>query len=103
MPVVNPTAETHPERYGYRLPTMPRIGSAQAERLYAIEERRNEAIQQSAGELGKVLGLRSLWTEALPEALAAILDHYDTHAADAAAIAYLRKRGYEITDKTEGH
>lgn len=102
MPITNPTAETHPERYGYRLPTMPHIGGA-AERLYAIEERRNEAIQQSAGELMKVLSLRSLWTEALPEALASILDNTDSHASDAAAIAYLRKRGYQITDKTGGY
>ncbi len=105
MPIVNPTAETHPERYGYRIPTIPYVSyrTFDGGKLHDVENRRNEAIHNTAVILQRMLGLQDEWKDALPEALASILESMDSHASDAAAIAYLRKRGYEITDKTEGH
>jgi hypothetical protein len=108
MPIVNPTAETHPERFGYRLPQMPYIGrNPKARRLLELENKRDDVLRECATEIQGLLDMppemKDLYTQALPEVLAAVLESHDSHASDAAAIAYLRKRGYQITDKTEGY
>lgn len=102
MPIVNPTAETHPERYGFRIPEMPFMGrNPKCRKLLEMEEKRSDAIGKCATEMMRLLELKDHYREAVPEALAAVLESYDSHASDAAAIGYLRKRGYHIIDKTE--
>jgi hypothetical protein len=82
----------------YRKPTMQSIGS-DAEKLYALETKRNELIKQAASEQGKILGFSAdqFWTHSLPEQLASVLGSFDKNAASIAAIAFLEKEGFTIT------
>lgn len=98
MPVTNPTATYRCERYGYTLPTIPAIMRVKAGDLYAMEERRSDLVITCAERMQKIMGWNDLWKVAVPESLAALLDSMDTHAAAAAAIAYLHKQGYTVTD-----
>lgn len=81
----------------YRAPTMPRIGSG-AEKLYALEEKRDKLIQQCAEEQGRVMGFNpkhEYWTHCLPEQIASILEAFDQTATDLAVRAWLEKRERE--------
>ncbi len=102
MPIINPTAKYACQRYGYRLPEIPHLSASQgAGKLYAVEERRNDLVMQNAETLRTILHLDDLWKEALPEALAALLDSMDTNAACVAAIAILHRQGYTVVDKDD--
>lgn len=109
MPIINPTAPTHPERFGYRIPGLPFVGENKlTSKMLELEKRAIEYANKCglawAEVLTSVTGHKAdMWKDGLPEALASILNGMDSHAADAAAIGYLRKRGYQITDKAEGY
>src|SRR6266480_426828 len=83
----------------YRAPTMPRI-CAGAEKLYALEEKRDKLIHQCAEEQGRVMGFdpkHEFWTHCLPEQIASILEAFDQTATELAAMAWLEKRGWRGT------
>jgi hypothetical protein len=84
---------------GYRIPTFKRTEARDAVKLYHAESRALKEIDAAARELGEILGFdkSEFWTHSLPEELATILESYDNGAAEAAAIAYLRKAGFTIT------
>lgn len=89
----------------YRAPTMPRIGAG-AERLYALEARRNGLIKRCAVEQGKVMGFdpkAQFWTHCLPEQIASILEGFDRKATEVAAIAWLEKHGWRVEQQTEAN
>jgi hypothetical protein len=84
----------------YVKPTNPFIGRGdKTEALYQREEKRDEAFHAAAQSLGRVLGHteKEFWTKTLPEALYAMLDHWDHHAGELACIAFLEKRGWIVT------
>jgi len=76
----------------YQAPTGNRIGRVEGtRRLYALEEARDEAIQEAAHELGSVLGHQGsdFFTVTMPEALLSVLDAFDQRAAYEAARAFV--------------
>jgi len=87
MPNAIPTSK-------YRVPTMPRIGGG-AEKLYALEERRDKLIRECAEEQGRIMGFNpkhEYWTHCLPEQIATILEAFDQTATELAVTAWLEKR-----------
>lgn len=66
--------------------------------LYALEEKRQNAIRAAAEEHGRVLGYTSkeYWTRSLPEQLAQVLEANDSRAALVAAVAYLNEEAEMI-------
>lgn len=110
MPIVNPTAETLPERYGYALPerAFGFVGENKlTKRLLDLERRAVGLANEGGREWAKLVEAVSgekvdPYRDGLPEALAAILNGVEVYAADAAAIGYLRRRGYVVQDKKEG-
>jgi hypothetical protein len=76
-------------------------GSNAAEKLYKLEERRNQAIKAAAEQLAIVLNEeinpeqpldpnKDLYSVLIPEQLASTLESYDHKSSVAACIAYLR-------------
>lgn len=94
------TMQLDPIRKQYVKPINPFIGRGDAtEALYQKEEKRDNAFRASAEALGRVLDHtdKEFWTKTLPEALYAMLDHWDHHAGELACIAFLEKRGWSVT------
>ena len=86
------------ERRPYRIPVNGHFGiSTATARLYRLEERRDEAIEGAARELGKLWGNseKNFWTDTMPQALYDILERFDTQAALAAAKAFVRNHEHE--------
>jgi len=68
--------------------------------LYRAEAKARAAVRESALMLADVLGYdraRQFWTHALPHALRDLLDAWDCHAAELAALDFLERRGYTVT------
>ena len=89
-------------RAATRFPSQPRIENGpEAEQLYQIEERRNNLIKAAAREQGRIQGFseKDFWTHAMPEQLASILESFDRASSEAAALAFLLKRGYVIVER----
>ncbi len=79
---------------------------SEAAELYAAEEARNECIERCAHEWLRVTGFdpssKSVyWSRGLPQALFDALDSHDNSAAEAAAMALLEERGYQVTPPSE--
>ena len=81
----------------YITPCGPYIGS-HAQILYRLEDQRDKAVRKAAEEQGRLMGYtrEQFWTHSLSEGLLSTLNHWDTRAAELAAIAYLERRGYEV-------
>lgn len=93
-------------RYGasHIIPSLPRIGlNTDTEKLYRLENDRAREIGASARELGRLLGhtKNEYWTRTMPEALASILDSYETPAAVAGALGYLIVKGVLSADQVK--
>ncbi len=67
--------------------------SEEAEKLYALEGKRNKLIHECAHEQARILGHAKdeYWQKSIPEALSATLSSFERAASIAAAIGYLRK------------
>ena len=76
------------------IPEIPMIGQV-AEKLYALEHVRSEAIKAAAKEQAIVMQHEDgeFWTRTMPEALASMLESYERAASIAAALGYLRRYG----------
>ncbi len=81
----------------FAIPTIRHIGSA-AVRLYRLEAKRTKWIEDAAKEHGKILGHEpsQYWTHSMPEQLASVLESFEKGAAEAAAIGFLRSRGFRV-------
>lgn len=78
----------------YIIPECIRIGrSDRTERLYALESASTTAIGKAARELAQVLNhdKGEYWTRTMPLALFTVLESFDRHASEAAAVGYLRQ------------
>lgn len=86
------------------IPEIPRIG-ADAEKLYTLEGKRNEAIKAAAKEHGRILLHEEgqFWDKTMPEQLASILENYERAASIAAALGYLRQFGQVEMKFKDGH
>lgn len=78
------------------------IRRSEAAELYAAEEVRNGSINRCVHEWMRVTGFdpsdeKAYWSRGLPQALYDALDSYDNCAAEAAAVALLEHRGYQVT------
>jgi hypothetical protein len=86
-------------------PTMIRVSRWKAtEKLYTLEEKRNDIIRKCATEwlkIAKINPANNLWPIGIPQALFDTLEGYSFDVADAAAIAFLEYRGYVITKPEE--
>ena len=63
-----------------------------SEKLYRLEEKRNELIKRCAEEWLKIVGLtkQDFWTKALPTALFDLLESFDLNASKAACEFFLK-------------
>jgi hypothetical protein len=77
----------------YRKPEGAYIGRSQ-EKLYALEDKRAQAIMAAGRELGRLLGFspEAFWTHTMPEELLTVLESFDRHAAKLAAEVFLEKQ-----------
>ena len=78
-----------------------RIGSREAEGLYALEKRRNDIIDKCANEwidvVEELTGERhDFFHVALPTALYDLFDNYDSNSGIATSKAFLEKNGYKV-------
>lgn len=91
------------EDLGFQLPILQHIGRGpDTDVLYDLEGRRTGTILQAAEVMMRLFGFTDrsdLYRKAVPEQLASTLDSFDPRAAEAAAIGFLLKRGYQIGDK----
>lgn len=94
---------------GYKMPTSPRIGRIrETEKLYRIEDKRNDLITESAEELKELYAhsnlenhrhmYQDIWKEAIPEQLRNVLESFDTNASILAAVSFLESKGFTITE-----
>lgn len=94
---------------GALIPLGPRIerGTRTAEQLYQVEETRDRAIERAARLQAEIMGIKTkpaneksrdpaYWHEALPEQLLSTLEAFERVSAEAAALAFLEKRGYKV-------
>lgn len=77
---------------------------AKAERLYALERRRSEAIMACAKEWAKIRGYddEALWVRSVPQALFDTLESYSIGGSIVAAEAFLKQFGWKVERPTDG-
>jgi hypothetical protein len=84
----------------YRKPTMEFFSERDAPQLRKLREALDEAVENTAKELSRLMGFtrQELYTHAVPEALASLLDSCDEDASILAAMAYLESRGFKVME-----
>lgn len=82
--------------------TLPYLDSGHV-RVYKAEERATKIVHSVAEALADTLGhtREQYWSHSVVEALAIVLDSFQPMTAIAAAIGYLRKKGFTIPDQEE--
>ena len=76
----------------YEIPRLIKISlSSESEKLYDLEDKRNDIIEECAKEQGKILGFndKQFWTHSLPYQLLALLESWDREASYRASKAYI--------------
>ena len=83
----------------YRKPAMAYLSAREAPDLYEREEELHTALESVARELSRLFGFtrKQLFTHAIPEAPACLLEAYDEGASIIAAEAYLESKGFKVS------
>lgn len=82
----------------FQEPQRIRIGRGKpTERLYALEEKRQAAIEACAREWARIRGVAEerYWIETLPQALFDIMEAYDPYVAITACEGFLKLHGWK--------
>lgn len=82
----------------YRRPVSKHIERRDAPALYALEEKRDEIMQEIGDRLKPLHGISDQFKEAMPQAVFDLMESFEAGVGITASVAFLEKHGYKVTE-----